>query len=86
MKQYINPLLRAVSLAALLYVVYSQNKSISRLKTDNIILINERDSAQQELFIKDIDLGRYEHIMDRLDTELSPECNDKLHEISGETE
>jgi hypothetical protein len=44
------------------------------------------DSIVSENQMKDIEVGRYEYILDRADQEMSPECKDKLDSIFGETE
>lgn len=89
MKKYINGFLRLGTAAALLIVIYNQNKHIKQLKVDNegIDLIrNERDSLKSEIFTKDIEIGSYNHILDLLDTELDPDCKAKVDELKGQVE
>ena len=89
MKKYINGFLRLGTAAALLIVIYNQNKHIKQLKADNegIDLIrNERDSLKSEIFTKDIEIGSYSHILDLLDTELDADCKAKVDELKGQVE
>jgi hypothetical protein len=89
MKRYINGFLKLGIAAALLIVIWHQKKQIKQLKTDNSnidLIKNERDSLQSEMFTKDIQIGRYEHIMDLLDNELDAECKTKVDELKGQTE
>ena len=89
MKKYINGFLRLGTAAALLIVIYNQNNQIHKMKNDisNIETIkHERDSLQSEMFTKDIQIGRYEHIMDLLDTELDADCKAKVDDLKLQTE
>jgi hypothetical protein len=67
MKQYINPLLTAGSLLALLYTIYTQNAKISELKTKVVTLQNVADSLHDEAFNANVQLGRYELTLDHLE-------------------
>jgi hypothetical protein len=89
MKRYINGFLRLGTAAALLIVIYNQNKHIKQLKTDNEsidVIRNERDSLKSEIFTKDIEIGSYSHILDLLDTELDPDCKAKVEELKKQVE
>jgi len=89
MKKYINGFLRLGTAAALLIVIYNQNKQIKQLKADksNIDLIkNECDSLKSEIFTKDIQIGSYSHILDLLDTELDTDCKLKVDELKKQVE
>jgi hypothetical protein len=89
MKRYINGFLRLGTAAALLIVIYNQNKQIKQLKADKegIDLIrNERDSLKSEIFTKDIEIGSYSHILDLLDTELDVNCKAKVDELKKQVE
>ena len=66
MKKYINPLLTAGSLLALLTTIYFQNERINQFKVEVKTLQNVSDSLQDEAFIKHIQLGRYELTLDHL--------------------
>jgi hypothetical protein len=62
MKQYINPLLKAGSLLALLFTIYQQYNRINELKPQAALV----DSLQTELFIKQTEVGRYEMALEEL--------------------
>ena len=49
-------------------------------------LKSENDSLKSEIFVKDITIGRYEHIMDMFETELDSTCKKKVDEIISQTE
>jgi hypothetical protein len=73
MKQYINPILTAGSLLALLTTIYFQNERINQFKVEVQTLQNVTDSLHDELFIKHIENGRYELTLDHLQ-EVNPDA------------
>ena len=73
MKKYINPLLTAGSLLALLTTIYFQNERINQFKVEVQTLKNVSDSLHDEVFIKHIQLGRYELTLDHLQ-EVNPKA------------
>jgi len=64
----------------------NDNKEIKNLKIINDSLIKVVDSLKSDIFVKDIDLGRYEYMFDRAEDEMSPDCKKQLEKIYGETE
>ena len=89
MKKYINGFLRLGTAAALIFVINKQNQQIVELKQTNQsikVIQNECDSLKSEMFIKDIQLGRYEVILDKLDTELDADCKAKVDELEKQVE
>ena len=64
----------------------NNNKEINDLKIINDSLIKVVDSLKSDIFVKDIDLGRYEYMLDRAEDEMSPDCKKQLEKIYGETE
>ena len=62
MKQYINPILTACSLLALLTTIYFQNERINQFKV-------EVDSLQHEVFVTQNMLTKYEITLDQLEKE-----------------
>jgi hypothetical protein len=66
MKKYINPLLTAGSLIALLYTVYEQNVKITSLKTELTISSLAVDSLHDESFNAKSEAGRYELSLEHL--------------------
>lgn len=89
MKQYITPLLRAASLLMLLYTIYNQHNTIntlsaSRSNVDSLTYVC--DSLKNEILYKDIEIGRYEVIFNRVEDEMSPQCKDKLETIKHTVE
>ena len=73
MKQYINPILTACSLLALLTTIYFQNERINQFKVEVKTLQTTVDSLRNEVFIKHIQLGRYELSLDHLQ-EVNPKA------------
>jgi len=73
MKQYINPILTACSLLALLTTIYFQNERINQFKVEVKILQSTTDSLHDEAFIKHVQLGRYELTLDHLQ-EVNPKA------------
>lgn len=61
-------------------------EKISNLKITNDSLIKVVDSLKSNIFVKDINLGRYEYMLDRAEDEMSPDCKKQLEKIYGETE
>ena len=60
MKQYINPILTACSLLALLTTIYFQNERINQFKV-------EVDSLQHEVFVTQNMLTKYEITLNQLE-------------------
>ena len=86
MKKYINPLLTAGSLLALLTTIYFQNERINQFKVEVKTLQSTSDSLHDELFIKHIQLSRYELTLDHLQ-EINPKVAlDFINYMNHETE
>jgi hypothetical protein len=68
MKQYINPILTACSLLALLTTIYFQNERINQFKVEVKTLQVTSDSLYDENFIRHVQLDRYEISLDYLDS------------------
>jgi hypothetical protein len=80
MKEYIAPLLRFGALILLLTTIYEQNKVINEYKAKASINI---DSLQNELFINQSNVGRYETALGLLseeDSVAAKKFEDKLSE------
>lgn len=89
MKKYIGPVLSLASIGMLFYILFDQKQQINRLKqikTHVLIVENECDSLKSEMIAKDIQLGRYEIIMERIDAEFDAECKEKIDEIKLQVE
>ena len=89
MKKYIGAVLSLASVGMLFYILFTQKEQIKNLKKENsnvVIIKKECDSLKSEIFTKDIQIGRYEHIFDLLDTELDVDCKAKVDELKGQTE
>ena len=67
MKQYIAPLLRFGALVLLLTTIYEQNNTINEYKVKASVKYS--DSLQNELFIKQTEVGRYEMALEMLKEE-----------------
>jgi len=59
-------------------ILYSEKKLESIKK--------ECDSLKLEILTKDIEMSRYEVILDRAEGEMSPDCKQQLEKILHETE
>jgi hypothetical protein len=66
MKQYINPILTACSLLALLTTIYFQNERINQFKVEVKSLQSTIDDLRDENFINHVQLDRYELTLDHL--------------------
>jgi len=66
MKQYINPILTACSLLALLTTIYFQNERINQFKVEVKTLQSTTDSLRDENFINHVWIDRYELTLDHL--------------------
>ena len=86
MKRLINPIVTVVICLASLYVIFNQNKQIKSAESKLQSVQQERDSLKWEIITKDIDMGRYEIIFDRAESEMSPDCKQQLEKILHETE
>jgi hypothetical protein len=84
MKQYINPLLRVATVGMLLYVIYNQSENIKTLKASNASIQYQCDSLESENFTKDINLQRFDIIIDRANED--PKCSKVLDKLFKETE
>jgi hypothetical protein len=76
MKKYINGFLRLGTAAALLFVIYNQNKQLKELKVENgsiELLTNQCDSLKSEMFSRDVEVGRYELTLEYL-KEVNPKA------------
>ena len=86
MKKLINPIITIVICLVSLYVIFNQNKQIKSAETQLQSTQKECDSLKLEIMSKDIDMGRYEVIFDRAESEMSPDCKDEFEKILHETE
>ena len=89
MKKYVSAILTISSIGMLFYILFNQKQQIENLKIENSkveVIKHERDSLSAEIFTKDIQIGRYEHILDLLDTELDADCKAKVDELKSQTE
>lgn len=92
MKKYVDGLL-ILGIGVCLFTLVKQNKQINKLKIesqpniDTIVSMRKQvDSLTSEIFIKDIEIGRYEVIFDRAEGEMSPECKQELEAIKHTVE
>lgn len=89
MKKYIGAALSLASVGMLFYIIHNQRDQIKNLKLENenvVTIKNECDSLKSEMLTKDIQIGRYEHILDLLDTELDIDCKEKVDYLKSQTE
>jgi hypothetical protein len=96
MKRYINPLLTFGTTMALLYVIYGQNKQLTKLESEQVKVYNVPlavdslqniiDSLQSEAFSAQTQNGRYELSLEHL-YEVNPNAGKQFEDyMSHETE
>ena len=90
MKKYIIGFLRLGTAAALLFVIYSKDTQIKKLSATNKVNIelieNTCDSLKDEIFARDVEVGRYELTLDHL-KEVNPKAGTEFENyMSHETE
>lgn len=61
-------------------------KKNNKIKADIELISKQNDSLKSEIFVKDIQIGRYEYIMGRAEAEMSPDCKEELEAILKQTE
>ena len=86
MKKYINSILGVVTSAVLLFIIYHQKNDIKESNRKYEIIQLRYDSLKSEMFTKDIQIGRFEIILDRAQGEMSPDCKEEFEKILHETE
>ena len=93
MKRYLAPAFRIATALTLLYIIYHQKNELVSIKIGTSLAKHQRDSLiivcdslRSEMFVKDINISRYEFIMDRATGELNPECKEQIEKIVNETE
>ena len=92
MKKYVDGLL-ILGIGVCLFTLIKQNKQINKMKSDvqptsdSLVMMKKQvDSLTSEIFVKDIEIGRYEVIFDRAEGEMSPECKEELEAIKHTVE
>ena len=92
MRKYVDGLL-ILGIGVCLFTLIKQNKVLTKMKSDIkptsdslILMKNKYDSLTSEIFVKDIEIGRYEVIFDRAEAEMSPECKIELEAIKHTVE
>ncbi len=96
MKRYINPLLTFGTTMALFYVIYGQNKQLTKLESEQVKVYNVPltvdslqnivDSLNSEVFILQTQIGRYELSLEHLD-EVNPKAGKEFQNfMEHETE
>jgi hypothetical protein len=86
MKQYINPILTACSLLALLTTIYFQNERVNQFKVEVKTLQSTVDSLHDELFIRHVTNERYELSLDYLEKVNPKAALDFVNFMNHETE
>jgi hypothetical protein len=84
MKRYINGILGLATVAILFYTIQDQHSQINKLKVDNANIQYQYDSLKSEIFVKEIDLQRFDNIVDRAREDAG--CNKVLDKLFKETE
>jgi hypothetical protein len=65
MKKYKEFIVPLVSIVLMIVLVLSTQYRITKIQQEKNFVI---DSLKQEIFVKDIDLSRYEYVIDNLDS------------------
>ena len=78
--------MRLLTVGLLLFIVYRQSMQIRSLTNEYRSVQHVRDSLGAELNMRDMQMGRYEIILDRAKEELTPECKEQLEEITKNVE
>ena len=86
MKQYINPILTAGSLLALLTTIYFQNERINQFKIEVKTLQGTIDSLDVENFIIKNEVSRYDITLDHLSETHPDAATEFVNFMSHETE
>jgi hypothetical protein len=84
MKKYIGAALSLSSVGMLFYIIFNQKEQIATLTSTrpNVDSLHHViDSLKSEIFVKEIEVGRYEIIFDRAEAEMTPECKEELETI-----
>ena len=92
MKKYVDGLL-VLGISVCLFTLMKQNEQIDKIKSnikptsDSLVIMKKQvDSLNSEIFVKDIEIGRYEVIFDRAEGEMSLECKEELEKIKHTVE
>jgi len=85
MKKYITTFI-VIAMGISIIFLFIQNQKNKEMLDKMKPIQSYIDSIVSENQMKDIEVGRYEYILDRVDQEMSPECKDKLDSIFSETE
>ena len=83
MKEYINPILRISTVVVIMAVAIIQNNKINRLQRQTAVNV---DSLQNEIFILQTEVGRYEMAAELLKEEDSVAGNKLQVILNKETE
>jgi hypothetical protein len=86
MKQYINPILTACSLLALLSTIYFQNERINQFKVEVETLKATADSLRVENFVLGVNTTRYELSLEHLEKVNSKAALEFVNYMHHETE
>jgi hypothetical protein len=85
MKKYITTFI-VIAMGISIIFLFIQNQKNKEMLDKMEPIQKYIDSIVSDNQMKDIEVGRYEYILDRADQEMSPECKDKLDSIFSETE
>jgi thiaminase len=85
MKKYITTFI-VIAMGISIIFLFIQNQKNKEMLDKMKPIQTYIDSIVSENYMMNIEVGRYEYILDRADQEMSSECKDKLDSIFGETE
>lgn len=92
MKRFLDGLV-IIGIGYCFFSFMSQRKQITEFNNQRVILTDSLkkmkknlDSLNSEVFTKDIEISRYEIIIERAEDEMSPECKKELESIKKTVE
>ena len=85
MKKYITTFI-VIAMGISIIFLFIQNQKNKEMLDKMKPIQTYIDSIVSENYMMNIEVGRYEYILDRADQEMSSESKDKLDSIFGETE
>jgi hypothetical protein len=86
MKRYLSIIVTIFVIVMYHYALNRTKNQLKSVQSELTIVKHENDSIRSEITIKDIEIGRYEYIFDRAQTEMSPDCQKELEDIWKQTE
>ena len=81
MKKSISILIGVTCIVALSREVFKLRRSSQQYENQLTILKAENDSLKAEMFTKDIQAGRLDILVERVEAEMSPDCKEEFEKL-----